>query len=125
MLEWLTFVAAAVAALGSVVGPIAAYRSVMSRIAADRQTAATGQQQATVDRYLEQAVGTNPVAASFAVAQLDYLLSTGDLTPEQTSAAYHAIEASLAGLRPEIEQSGVDPEEENGPDAVDRGGSTT
>lgn len=39
MLEWVTFVAAALAAVGTFVGPFIAYRSVTRAAAADRQQA--------------------------------------------------------------------------------------
>lgn len=122
MLGWLTFAAAALAALGAIVGPVVAYRATTKTLAANAEAAARAQQQAMVDRYIDQAVGTNKVAASFAVSQLDYLLSTGDLTPEQTTAAYNAIEASLSGLRRAIESAGVDPQVDNGSEDHSRDG---
>ncbi len=105
-LEWLTFAAAALAAIGSIVGPVIAYRTATRTIAANQAADLVAQRQARVDRYIGQAVGPNPVAASFAVAQLDYLLSTGELTLEQTIAAQNAISVSVEPLRAEVEGSG-------------------
>jgi len=112
-LEWLTFVAAALAAIGTVAGPVIAYKTATKTIAANQAADFVAQRQARVDRYIGQAVGPNPIAASFATAQLDYLLSTGELTLEQTIAAQNAIIVSVETLKAEVEGSGLDPVEDN------------
>ena len=105
MLEWMTFAAAALAAIGTFAGPLIAYRSAMRTIAINQEATRAAAQQTRVDRYVGQAVGPNPVAASFAVAQLDYLLSTGELTVEQTRAVQNAIRVAVERLRPQVEGS--------------------
>jgi hypothetical protein len=112
-LEWLTFIAAALAAVGTIAGPVIAYQTATKTIAANQAAAGIAQRQARVDRYIGQAIGPNPVAASFAVAQLDYLLSTGELTLEQTIAAQNAVGVSVETLQAKIEGSELDPVEEN------------
>jgi hypothetical protein len=105
VLEWMTFAAAALAAIGTFAGPLIAYRSAMRTIAANQESVRAAAQQTRVDRYVGQAVGHNPVAASFALAQLDYVLSTGELTVEQTRAVQNAIRAAVERLRARVENS--------------------
>lgn len=115
VLEWMTFGAAALAAIGTFAGPLIAYRSAMRTIAVNQEATRAAAQQTRVDRYVGQAVGPNPVAASFAVAQLDYLLSTGELTVEQTRAVQNAIRAAVERLRARVESSpAVDLVEDDG-----------
>ena len=124
MLEWMTFAAAALAAIGTFAGPLIAYRSAMRQIAANQDAARAAAQQTRVDRYVGQAVGPNPVAASFAVAQLDYLLSTSELTVEQTRAVQNAIRAAVERLRARIESSPqVDLVEDDGRSDGNQGGN--
>ena len=69
MLEWATFGAAALAALGTFLGPIIAYRSVT-------RTAAATRRQADVDRYISFALEPDAVTCRLGVAQLQYLAPT-------------------------------------------------
>ena len=99
-LDWLTFVAALLAAVGTVIGPFLAYRASMRTIQADHQAAETARTEENVNRLVEQATGTNDIASSYAVAQLDYLLCTHRLTQEQTEAAQNAVGAVVSSLKP-------------------------
>ncbi|GAA1432897.1 hypothetical protein GCM10009616_23560 [Microlunatus lacustris] len=96
MLEWATFGAAALAALGTFLGPIIAYRSVT-------RTAAATRRQADVDRYISFALEPDAVTCRLGVAQLQYLLNAGDLTESQLNAVSEAITAGLRRLQEEME----------------------
>ena len=96
MLEWATFGAAALAALGTFLGPIFAYRSVT-------RTAAATRLQADVDRYISLALEPDAVTCRLGVAQLQYLLNAGDLTESQLNAVSEAITAVLRRLQEEME----------------------
>ena len=96
MLEWATFGAAALAALGTFLGPIFAYRSVT-------RTAAATRLQADVDRYISLALEPDAVTCRLGVAQLQYLLNAGDLTESQLNAVSEAITAGLRRLQEEME----------------------
>ena len=96
MLEWATFGAAALAALGTFLGPIIAYRSVT-------RTAAATRLQADVDRYISLALEPDAVTCRLGVAQLQYLLNAGDLTESQLNAVSEAITAGLRRLQEEME----------------------
>ena len=96
MLEWATFGAAALAALGTFLGPIFAYRSVT-------RTAAATRLQADVDRYISLALEPDAVTCRLGVAQLQYLLNAGDLTESQLNAVSEAISAGLRRLQEEME----------------------
>ena len=96
MLEWATFGAAALAALGTFLGPIFAYRSVT-------RTAAATRLQADVDRYISLALEPDAVTCRLGVAQLQYLLNAGDLSESQLNAVSEAITAGLRRLQEEME----------------------
>ena len=96
MLEWATFGAAALAAIGTFLGPIFAYRSVT-------RTAAATRLQADVDRYISLALEPDAVTCQLGVAQLQYLLSAGDLSESQLNAVSEAITAGLRRLQEEME----------------------
>ena len=96
MLEWATFGAAALAALGTFLGPLVAYRSVT-------QTAAASRLQSDVDRYISLALEPDAVACRLGVAQLQYLLNAGDLSQSQLNAVSEAIGAGLHRLQAEME----------------------
>ena len=85
MLAWLTFAAAAVAAVGAVLGPIIASR-----------TSAARRQQEDVDRYVEFAVSADTSVRGLGITHLDYLLKSGRLTPVQANAAAAAVTAAVA-----------------------------
>ena len=96
MLEWATFGAAALAAVGTFLGPIFAYRSVT-------RTAAATRLQSDVDRYISLALEPDAVTCQLGVAQLQYLLSAGDLSESQLNAVSEAITAGLRRLQLEME----------------------
>jgi hypothetical protein len=96
MLEWLTFAAAAIAAVGAFLGPLLAYRSVVTTSAATRQ-------QSDVDRYITFALDPDTVTCRLGVAQLQYLLNAGHLTQAQLNAVSEAITAGLRRLQQEME----------------------
>jgi hypothetical protein len=96
VLEWLTFAAAAVAAVGTIVGPIISYRSATT-------TAAASRLQADVDRYISLALEPDAVACRLGVAQLQYLLAAGDLNRSQLHAVSEAITAGLQRLQEDLE----------------------
>jgi hypothetical protein len=104
VLEWLTFVAAAVAAVGTFLGPIISYRSATT-------TAAASRLQADVDRYISLALEPDAVACRLGVAQLQYLLTAGDLSRSQLHAVSEAITAGLQRLaeRPSHEPGAAEP----------------
>jgi hypothetical protein len=95
VLEWLTFVAAALAAVGTVLGPVISYRSATT-------TAAASRLQADVDRYISLALEPDAVACRLGVAQLQYLLTAGDLSRSQLHAVSAAITAGLQRLEEEL-----------------------
>jgi hypothetical protein len=95
VLEWLTFVAAALAAVGTVLGPVISYRSATT-------TAAASRLQADVDRYISLALEPDAVACRLGVAQLQYLLTAGDLSRSQLHAVSEAITAGLQRLEEEL-----------------------
>lgn len=119
-LEWATFATAAVAAVGTFLGPLVAYRSVTTNAAATRQ-------QSDVDRYISFALEPDAVTCRLGIAQLQYLLGKGDLTQAQRNAVSEAITAGLARLQQEIESDpeavvaleGVSPAELAGLDAAE------
>lgn len=96
MLEWATFGAAALAALGTFIGPIVAYRSVT-------RTAAASRMQSDVDRYISLALEPDAVTCRLGVAQLQYLLNAGDLSESQLNAVSEAITSGLQRLAAEME----------------------
>ncbi|SDT29608.1 hypothetical protein SAMN04488543_3607 [Friedmanniella luteola] len=96
MLEWATFGAAAVAALGTFLGPLVAYRSVTGTAAATRL-------QSDVDRYISFALEPDAVTCRLGIAQLQYLLNAGDLSQSQLNAVSEAITAGLRRLQEEME----------------------
>jgi hypothetical protein len=94
VLDWLTFAAAALASVGTVLGPIISYRSATATAAADRL-------QAGVDRYISLALEPDAVACRLGVAQLQYLLSAGELSRSQLHAVSAAITSGLDRLHGE------------------------
>ncbi|CAA9304085.1 MAG: hypothetical protein AVDCRST_MAG48-1562 [uncultured Friedmanniella sp.] len=96
MLEWATFGAAALAAVGTFLGPLVAYRSVT-------RTAAATRLQADVDRYISLALEPDAVTCRLGIAQLQYLLNAGDLSESQLNAVSEAIGAGLRRLQEEME----------------------
>ena len=96
MLEWATFGAAALAALGTFLGPVVAYRSVT-------RTAAATRLQSDVDRYISFALEPDAVTCRLGVSQLQYLLNAGDLSEPQLNAVSEAISAGLRRLQEEME----------------------
>jgi len=96
VLEWATFATAALAAVGSFVGPVLAYRSAATTSAATRR-------QADVDRYISFALEPDAVTCRLGIAQLQYLLHAGDLTQDQLNAVSVAITAGLRRLQQEID----------------------
>ena len=92
MLEWATFAAAALAAVGTFLGPVVATR-----------TATASRRQADVDRYIAFALEPDAVTCRLGVAQLQYLLSRGDLSAAQLNAVSEAITAGLQRLQAELE----------------------
>ena len=96
MLEWATFGAAALAAVGTFLGPLVAYRSVT-------RTAAATRLQADVDRYISLALEPDAVTCRLGIAQLQYLLNAGDLSESQLNAVSEAITAGLRRLQEEME----------------------
>lgn len=120
MLEWATFGAAALAAVGTFLGPLVAYRSVT-------RTAAATRLQADVDRYIAFALEPDAVTCRLGIAQLQYLLNAGDLSEAQLNAVSEAITAGLRRLQEEMEadpdavvalevgDAGLDPDALDGP----------
>jgi len=94
VLEWLTFAAAALAAIGTVLGPVVTYRTVMATIKSDQEKSAEEQLQRDIDRYVSYALEEGPVA-EMGVKQLLYLRQTGTLSDQQSNAVAEAITASL------------------------------
>jgi hypothetical protein len=95
VLDWLTFAAAALAAVGTFLGPIISYRTATATAAADRL-------QTDVDRYISLALEPDAVACRLGVAQLQYLLSAGELSRSQLHAVSAAITAGLDRPREEL-----------------------
>lgn len=104
VLDWLTFAAAAVAAVGAVVGPVLGYRGVLRTVAQDRETSLAAQRQQDVDRYVTYALDDDPAVATMGVRQLQYLRETGRLTDDQSSAVAAALAASLDVPRHALDQ---------------------
>src|SRR3954464_14180344 len=102
MLEWATFAAAALAAVGTFLGPVVATR-----------TATATPRPADADRYIASALEPDAVACRLGVAQLQYLLIRGDLSAAQLNAVSEAITAGLPGPPAGLEA---------GPDARGGGG---
>ncbi len=100
MLAWFTLVAAAVAAVGSVVGPVVAYRAAIRTIQARSAEAEAERRQAAVDRAVDLAVGDNPRGAEAGIRMLDQLADKGGLTEDQTSAVYSALGAAVENREP-------------------------
>lgn len=92
MLEWATFAAAALAALGTFLGPVLATR-----------TASATRRQSDVDRYISLALEPDAVTCRLGVAQLQYLLNAGDLSESQLNAVSEVITAGLRRLAEEME----------------------
>jgi hypothetical protein len=92
LLEWLTFVAAAVAAVGAIVGPLVAYRSVRH----SGHQAELDRQQQQVELAISYAISESPAIAEMGIKQLSYLLERGRLTAEQQVQVVTALEAALA-----------------------------
>ncbi len=93
MLEWLTFVAAAVAAVGAVLAPL-----ISSRASAARQ------QQDDVDRYVEFAVSPDASVRGLGISHLGFLLKSGKLSDTQANAASAAITAAFRRAEEVVEQ---------------------
>jgi len=120
VLAWLTFGAALLAAIGAVIGPVIAYRASIRTIQAEQQIELGRQRQDTVDRLIEQATGDNRTSSAYALSQLDYLLASGQLTIEQTTAARNAIAAVMADLQRTVGTAEQVVEDDGRPD--DEGG---
>jgi hypothetical protein len=95
MLDWLTFIASAVAATGAVLGPIVAYRSASRALRREEEQTRRDRRQERVDVAVQYALSDNPVIAEMGVKQLLYLLQAGELTGEQKVSVVSAMEASL------------------------------
>ncbi len=85
MLAWFTFAAAAIGAVGAILGPILAVR-----------TSAARRQQEDVDRYVEFAISSDRSIRGLGITHLNYLLQSGQLTPAQANAAAAAVAAAVA-----------------------------
>ena len=96
VLEWATFATAALAAVGSFLGPVLAYRSAAT-------TAADARRQADVDRYISFALQPDVVTCRMGTAQLQYLLDAGELTTDQRHAVAVALTAGLRRLQEEVD----------------------
>lgn len=103
MLEWLTFAAAALAAVGAIVGPFVAYRSAMAAVRREERQSVLDRQQTQVELAIQYAVSQDQVIAEMGIKQLTYLLDRGQLTAEQQVAAVSAIEARLARAAERLE----------------------
>jgi len=104
-LDWLTLLAASVAAVGAILGPIITYRSVMKTIQRDKDEFVESQRQKDIDLYVSYALDDNAVIAAMGVRQLLYLRETGKLSDEQSNAVAEAVAASLAIAQTALEES--------------------
>ena len=84
MLAWFTFAAAAIGAIGAILGPILAVR-----------TSAARRQQEDVDRYVQFAISADRSIRGLGITHLNYLLQSGRLTPAQANAAAAAVAAAV------------------------------
>ena len=103
MLEWLTFVAAALAAAGAIVGPIVAYRSATNAMGRQEMQAALNRRQTQIDLATRYAISEDLVIAEMGIKQLQYMLDVGELTAEQRVAVVTAIAASLRKAAQELD----------------------
>ena len=103
MLEWLTFAAAALAAVGAIVGPAIAYRSAMATIRRQENQAVLDRRQTQVELAVQYAISEDPAVVEMGLKQLTYLLDRGELSAEQRVAVASAIEASLTRTTEKLE----------------------
>ena len=103
MLEWLTFAAAALAAVGAIVGPAIAYRSAMATIRRQENQAVLDRRQTQVELAVQYAISEDPAVVEMGLKQLTYLLDRGELSAEQRVAVASAIEASLTRATEKLE----------------------
>ena len=103
MLEWLTFLAAALAAAGAIIGPIVAYRSATNAMLRQEMQAAHNRRQTQIDLATRYAISEDLVIAEMGIKQLQYMFDGGELTPEQQVAVATAIEASLGRAARELD----------------------
>lgn len=117
MVAWFTLFAAVVAAVGSIVGPLVAYRTAIRTIEARSLEAAAARRQASVDRAVDLAVGDNAKGAEVGIRMLDRLADTGGLTDDQTSAVYSALDTTVG--EPEAVTDNLDSTSDTGDKEVD------
>lgn len=118
MLEWLTFIAAALAAVGAIVGPLVAYRSATNAMVRQETQAALNRRQTQIDLATRYAISEDAVIARMGIQQLQYMLDDGELTPEHRIAVVSAMEASLRRAAQELDSEAEARAIEEGPPPV-------
>ncbi len=103
MLEWLTFVAAVLAAAGAIIGPIVAYRSATNAMSRQEAQATLNRRQTQIDLATRYAISEDLVIAEMGIKQLQYMLDVGELASEQRVAVVSAIAASLRKAAQELD----------------------
>ncbi len=88
MLEWLTFAAAAIAAVGAIVGPVLSYRAAVRNGDSRRQ-------QEDVDHNIRFCLSDDPAIRRMGINQLAFMLDSQRLSPTQANAAAEAMRAAL------------------------------
>lgn len=94
-LQWLTLVAAVIAAAGSIVSPILVYRAAVEELASQQQETERSRRQERIDQAVAYALSDDETIALMGVKVLDFMLENGELDEEQRASVVAAIEASV------------------------------
>ena len=113
-LAGLTLAVASVAAIGSIIGPLIAYRATIRALRARSADAAAERQQVAVDRAVDMALDPEPATAEVGIGMLRYFAKTGELTGEQLTAVYTALDSVVSEPQQLRDPTALDADGDNG-----------
>lgn len=114
MIAGLTLAVASIAALGSILGPLISYRATVRALRARSADAAAERQQVSVDRAVDMALDQDPATAEVGVGMLRYFARSGELTPEQATAVYAALDTVVSDAQHLADPAELDAGDDNG-----------
>lgn len=114
MIAGVTLAVASLAALGSIIGPLIAYRATIRALRARTADAAAERQQVSVDRAVDMALDQDPTTAEVGIGMLRYFARSGELTAEQATAVYAALDSVVSEAQQFRDLAALDAGEDNG-----------
>lgn len=114
MIATVTLVVASLAALGSILGPVIAYRATIRALRARSADAVAERQQVAVDRAVDMALDQDPSTAEVGIGMLRYFARSGELTAEQANSVYTALDSIVSDAQHLRDPTALDAASDNG-----------